>query len=433
MSMRPGIRLIVALALLSALGARGAEEPAAVSPELAQALSAAQADLRAERWQRAVTGLEGFQGEDHALRHLLLGHARLGAGYLDRAAASYARALGMDAGLREAGLGLIHVRVRQENWPEAARLMGEFVPPDSCDADMLALYAQVALNLRDRALARLLTEKGIVRFPLDLRLRRLELARLLECGDDAEAGRAIEFLLESDPADAQLWQQLAAVRNRAGLDGEARAALEAALLCRPDDLSAHRGFLEGQLAGGNWPTVLSHGQQLLDGPLADTARGDVALIELLVRAADQGQADGLLDRWLGLVPPDRRTPAMHVASARSALRRGRPADARASLSRLIEMGEADGSVLLWAGHLAEQGGDATEAETLYEGARQFTGASARLAVLYLARLHLRGERPGEAVRLLRAYLNDRPEDAPARALLHLAEDAASMSSEPPER
>lgn len=108
-----------------------------------------------------------------------------------------------------------------------------------------------------------------------------------------------------------------------------------------------------------------------------------------------------------------------IAAGRS-LRLGEMADARLALRRLIEQDQADAGVFLWAGHLAEKAKDWAEAETLYDHARRQEGSAARLAALYLARLQLHRERTDEAARLLRAYLDQHPQDSSARALLAVA-------------
>jgi predicted Zn-dependent protease len=99
------------------------------------------------------------------------------------------------------------------------------------------------------------------------------------------------------------------------------------------------------------------------------------------------------------------------------------------LARLIEVGEADPAIFLWAGSLAEAAEDWAAAETLYDHARVLMGYSARLASLYLARLHYRRGRPDIAGQLLRQYLDRAPEDAAARALLAVVE--ASPPPSPP--
>ncbi len=421
------IRAILALLCLTAAvpgrPLAGGEAPATVPPELAVVLDTAREALASGEPGRAVRALSAYDGEDHALRHLLLGHARLRADELDAAAGSYRRALEMDEELNEARKGLAQVYVRQQRWDRAASVLGRFVGRGESDAEWLALYARVAVELRDWRLCRLLVDDGIVRFPDDLRFRRLDLSLLIREGRAARAAQVALRLLSWDAADPELWKQLADIRAQEGQDGGRRAALEAALLCQPDDLQRHERFLLSELAAGNWLATLRHGQALLGGPLAKQAREDTGIMELLIRAADMGERDELLQQWLALVPAGERTRAVRVARARMSLRRGRPETARKVLRELIELGEADAGVFLWAGRLAERAGDYPEAEAYYEQARSAGGSSGRLAVLYLARLHFERARYRRAAQLLRGYLNDRPEDAPTRALLAVVEEA----------
>ncbi|MBL7140854.1 MAG: tetratricopeptide repeat protein [Planctomycetes bacterium] len=406
----------------------GAAEPVKLPPAMAELLSAAQADLRADRPAQAVERLRTLPDgvEDHALRHLLLGHAHVRQSAFDQAAAAYQQALAMDPAMTEAGLGLAQVRFRQERWRDAADLLGRYVSTDTCEADLLVLYAQAARELADAALARLLVDKGVLRFPGDARLRQLDLAVAVDEDDTEAVRRAVRYLLDREPTDADLWQRLAWVEARGQEDAGRLVALEAAVLCAPDNLEHRRALLAALLAAGNWPTVLARGRALLAGPMAGRAAADIDLMDLLVRAADAGAADATLRAWIDRVPEAERTRAMQIADARLALRQAKPEAARAILGRLIALGDTDPAVFLWAGHLAEQAEDWTEARTLYDHARTLPGRDARLATLYLARLDIRRGREAEAGRLLRSYLNDYPEDAVARSLLALVKEGAGM-------
>ena len=418
----------MALAVLLVATVAGAAEPVKLPPAMADLLSAAQADLRADRPAQAVERLRTLPDgvEDHALRHLLLGHAHVRQSAFDQAAAAYQQALAMDPAMTEAGLGLAQVRFRQERWRDAADLLGRYVSTDTCEADLLVLYAQAARELADAALARLLVDKGVLRFPGDARLRQLDLAVAVDEDDTEAVRRAVRYLLDREPTDADLWQRLAWVEARGQEDAGRLVALEAAVLCAPDNLEHRRALLAALLAAGNWPTVLARGRALLAGPMAGRAAADIDLMDLLVRAADAGAADATLRAWIDRVPEAERTRAMQIADARLALRQAKPEAARAILGRLIALGDTDPAVFLWAGHLAEQAEDWTEARTLYDHARTLPGRDARLATLYLARLDIRRGREAEAGRLLRSYLNDYPEDAAARSLLALVKEGAGM-------
>jgi predicted Zn-dependent protease len=424
--------LAAALALACSAPVAGQDAPRKVSRELADVLSGAQDDLREGKPAQALARLSGFRGPDHALRHLLLGHAHAQHG--DRAAAveEYRKALQLDPALSEAGIGLAQALAAEAKWPDAGEVLGRFVKTDSCEADVLLLYAQVAQGMRDGRLLGLLAGIGVRRFPSDGRFRRLDLAACLEREDYRAAGEAVRALLAATPSDARLWEQLASVSGRAGNEANALAALEACLLCDPNSLARHRHLLGALLAAGDWHTVVQRGQALLAGPMAKAAVADTALMDLLIRAADMGEQDTTVAAWLALVPEESHTQAMRIVAARRALRLGKPADARTALRLLIERDQADARVFLWAGHLAELAGDWAQAQSLYAHARQEAAPPGRLATLCLARLHLRRGQAGEAARLLRAYLDAHPEDSAARALLAVVEARIAVEQGPAE-
>jgi len=398
-----------------------AEEPVRLPRDLAEVLSAAQKDLAGGRPAEVIRRLSAFQGQDHALRHLLLGHAYVRQSDLPKAARAYQDALAIDGSMKEAGLGLAQVRARQGQWGKAAELLGRFTSLDTCEADLVLLYAQAARHLEDRRLSGLLVRKGILRFPHDVRFRRLDLALCIDTADHPGTTRAAMHLLKADPTDAALWQHVALAASGAKEDVGRIAALEASLLCDPSDLARHRRFLAAELAAGNWPTVVGHGRTLLEGPLGKAALADAGTMELLLAAADMGRQNDILAAWLDRVGQKAHTRAMRLVAARLALRQGKTKAAREALAPLIEAGETDPAVFLWAGHLAETAQDWPEAETLYRHARTLKGRASQLATLYLARLYLHRERRTEAARLLRGHLDTYPEDAPARALLALAD------------
>ncbi len=412
----------ILLAVLAAAPAAVARDGARkVPPELAEVLNDARAALNQGRPDRAISLLTAWSGADHAIRRLILGHARAQTGDLAGAEADYRAALRLEPDLASAGLGLAHVLVRREEWAAAAESFGRHADVSACEADTLLLYARTARELRDARLARMLIATGIRRFPRDLRFRRLDLAAAMDRADHAAAAEALDMLLAREPTDPELWQYRAAVLQAAGNAEGARAALMAAVLCQPGNLARHKALLRSLVVAGDASAVLARGKALLAGPMRDAAAADLELLELLIRAADQARDDELLDKLLARVAPGDRTEAMHAIEARSALRRGRTPDARAALARLIRAGEADAGAYLWAGRLAEKAGDLAEAETLYRQARRLEGASAELATLYLARLQHRRGRSEGAARLLRAHLDAHPADAAARALLELVE------------
>ncbi len=418
------------LCLAYAGAARGDNQARKVPAELAKVLTAAQEDLRRGEPAVALAKLVAYKGDDHALRQLLIGHARVRQANHQAAIAAYQASLRMDPELLQAGLGLAQVYAQLENWRKSAEMLGRFIDTDSCDADTLLLYAQVAQQLKDARLSELLVDKAIRRFPTDLRFRRLDLAGSMDRQDYRGARQAVAALLEAEPADADLWRQRAFVANRTEKPAEAIAAFEACLLCDPNDLAKHRGFVAALVIAGDWPSAMRHGEKLLAGTLAESASANVELMGLLVRAADMGRRDKALARWLALVPENSRTTDMGIIATRLAVRLGEIADARAALAGLIERDRADAGIFLWAGHLAEKAKDWPEAETLYVHASRQKGPSAEMASLYLARLLIHRDRAVEAARLLKAYLDQRPQDAAARALLAIAIAKARTASPP---
>jgi len=414
------ITVILILALVAPLaGAAPADrKPVELPPPLAKLLTDAQGELAGGRPAKAIELLMAFKGkDDHALRHLILGHAYLRQDKLAAAGGSYGKALEMDSTLVEAGIALAQVLGRQGKWAEAAKLLGRYIVVDSCPADVLLLYAQVARRVDDTRLCTLLVRKGIIRFPDDLDFRRLDLAMHAAVGDHAAMRETVLLLLGKTPGKCTLWQHLAFAHRQTGDEVGALAALEVAVLCDPSDTTAQKRLLAAHLAGGDWLTAIKRGRALLAGVHGKAVAADVSVMDLLIRAADTGQEDGLLVKWLARVPRETRTRAMRLAAAKLALRQSKPTEARAALDRLIRSGETNPSVFVWAAHLAELAKDWSRAQALYDQARRGTGPAARTAVLYQARLHFKRERFGQATELLDGYLKSHPVDAPARALL----------------
>jgi len=315
----PNIRTAVLTALLCLASAGpvfAQEEPRQVPAELAEILSGAQELLRQGRPAEAISRLATYQGTDHALRQLLLGHANARQSNNPAAIAAYQAALRMDPKLSQAGMGLAQVYAVQNKWGQATGLLGRFVATDSCDADTLLLYAQVAQRNEDARLCELLVDKAIRRFPSDLRFRRLDMIVRIDQQDNLAAGSAIDMLLRANPADPELWRQRAFVSDRADKQADAIAALEACVLCDPNDLAKHRRFVTGLVIAGDWRTAVMHGRSLFAGPLAKSAAADVKLMGLLIRAADSGQDDATLGKWLALVPEKSRTLDMGIVATR---------------------------------------------------------------------------------------------------------------------
>ena len=421
--------LLATWAILTSHGASA--EMAPVPRALAEPVRQAETLLGGDRTDEAVDVLRRADAdvdEDHPLLHLLLGHAYLRREDLDASAAEYRKALEMNEALDSARQGLARIHALRGEWPSAVKQLAAFVEPERTSSDWLGLYAKAALETGDTRLARVLTDAGMVRFPHALSFRRMDAALLAADGEPAQLKAAVLRLLRADPDDPALWERLALAASRRAEDEPAGAAplpaLEAAMLSAPGDLGRQRRFLAALLQAGDWMTVLEHGEALLAGRFRQDVLSEVPTMELLIRAADMGRRDEVLRRWLGQVDEKKRSKTLHLAAARLALREGKKGPAREALRRLIEAGEADASIFLWAGHLAETEGLADEAQAYYEQARAQGGEASRAAALYLARLHIDRRAYTQARLVLSEYLREHPEDPYARSMLLLSQSAS---------
>jgi tetratricopeptide (TPR) repeat protein len=326
----------------------------------------------------------------------------------------------MDPELDGARKGLARAHMARGDWRAARRMLGRAVDVESDSAQWIWAYAAVARRLDDARLARLLTDAGMRRFPEDERFRRLDLELLL----GANSPRAVDAarrLVARAPADDQAWRWLAQAYRQADRPAAARAARHAALLCEGPEAESSAAYLNERLAAGDWLTVVERGREMLAGDDARQHVEDTELMEVLIAAAERGARYELMARWVERVPGAQRTRLMHVASARAALRQGRDEDAFRALTRLIEQGEADAAAYMNAAYAAERLGKEEQAVALYREAQAAGGRAARMAPLYLARLHHRQGRTHRARALVQDYLARYPADAEARALLRLME------------
>jgi len=422
--MNPRLRIIFAtIALFLSLSTTLAEGAEKVSRELADLLTQSREHLQGGRYDKVIQLLAPFKGKDHPSRRLMMGYAYEKLSDPDRAAGQYQAALKLDPTMSSAGLALAQIYASKEQWSAAAELLGKYANIDACPKDVLLLYTQVAGKMKDRRLQSLLAAKGISRFPTDRTFKRMDLQNLLDSGNYPSAKQSVLGMLTDEPVNAKLWRQLAFIQERSSRDTGKLSAVEAALLCDPTNMENHRQFLAGHIGLGNFHVVIQHGRKLLAGVMRKEALKDIAILGLLIHAADMNQADQTLETWLSLVGDDKQTRAMQLAEARLALRKGKTTLARQTLDRLIAAGDTDPSVYLWAGHLAEQTKAPDRAIVLYGQARKLTGPAADIATLYLARLHLDAKRHEQASRLLREHLQAHPQDTYARAMLALAKQA----------
>lgn len=386
-------------------------EPREVPEALLPYLSAAEKSLAANKPKEALAYLLKYDGEDDALRQLLIGHARYALRDYRRSEGAYKKALDLDGALKPAALGLARSYVERQVWPAAAEVLGKHVDVGADPAPYVGLYARVAYEMGDHRLATVLIERGIVRFPSDQIFRRLDVALQIERRDWPRAYEGAMDLLRKSPNDGTAWRQLAAASQRDGRDGvDELATLEAATIANPKDEALLRQHLFAQYAAGHFDHALTSVGRLIKN-------ADVRTLELAVRIADAAGETKRGREWLARIAAKDRSRTVELLDARLSARDGDPAQAQQALERLIQRGDADTRVLLWAGQIAESAGDLAKAEARFSQARDVGGPDVGVATMHLARLYHRLEQSDRALELLATYLAAYPGDTAARRLL----------------
>lgn len=394
-----------------------AAEPTAVPKEVAATLTKVQElEDSAERLRL----LDAHQGEDHPLLHLVRGQCELqlaqagaeAAAHRTAALAAFRAAVERDPDLRQAHLGIAQACALGDDWAGTVTACARLVALGEANEHELLLYANAAWQVRDWRLTQILIAQGITRFPAHEGFRRLELAALVEGGRADEAHQAVLALLATHPDDTDLWRHLAWSAQQTGDEVRSLAALEIAVLQKPDDAGLRERLARIQLIRG----MARAAQQTIAPLLGDPATVSDAVLDLAVRAAADGGDLKQARAWLAARPEDRRTRDQRLLAARLALRADDRPAAVAAVKSLVALGEADPQVLAWAGQVCEDAGDEAAAEAFYGQAAGSDHAVAGAATLRLASLFLRQERRQDAESLLAAHLAQHPQDAQARAL-----------------
>lgn len=402
-----------ALAIVLLASASFAAEVRSLPRDLADIMAAADV---ANSPPESIEILLRYRGEN-ALHSLRLGHAYAQADRLADAEQAYQKSLKLDESLHEAGIGLAHIAARQERWSEARELLGTHLDKHDPPAPQLLLYAQCAYHGGDARLAAILVERGLLRYPSDNGFRRLDIALLIEAKRYEQAAAAARALLNTDASQPESWKLLAFAEQQDGHDAESRMALEAQWLLSPDDHALRRRLAEAEYSGGQYSAAVAHFRALIGDPPS----ADAVLLEIGARAAAEAGDLIAARAWIDAIPADKRTRSAALTAARLALKSKDLPAADAALAPLLEQGENEPSVLLWAGSIAEQRDHFDRAEALYRQAVTGSGEQAQLAALYLAKLLRQRNRTGEAVGVLNEHLQKFPADAHARELLKVLE------------
>ncbi len=308
------------------------------------------------------------------------------------------------------------MRGRARRLALASREAAAGVDPNLGDRGEVTFLAHAALQAKDWRLAGIAAQQGILRFPDDAPLRRLELAVLMNAGRAEDTRQAVLALLAKDPTDAELWRHLAWAAQETRRDDEALAALEAAVVLKADDRGLRRSLAETQLARGLPQAALVTVQVLIGTPPQAEALADDALMLTATRAAAEAGEVARGRAWLAAVPEAKRTRPLRLQAARLAIQAGDQQGAAAALETLITLGEQDAGILAWAGSLAETRGETARAEALYLKASGADGPAASAASLRLVALYLKQERLEDARGTLATHLAKRPDDQQAKAL-----------------
>jgi predicted Zn-dependent protease len=414
-------RLAMLSLLLAALHA--ADAPRTIPAEAATLLT----DLAEAEPAEVVTRIDGYHGPTHPFITLRLAQARwrlsqdtadaqARGALLAAAEADFRAVIAADPSLTQAQLGIAQCAAARDDWITACRTAAAAIDPGHADRGQITFLASTALRAGDWRLATLASQHGILRFPDDTALRRIELAVLVHADRGEDARQAVLALLAQTPDDADLWQHLAWSAQQTGRDDEMLAAREAALTVRPADRTLRRQLAEAQLGHGMPQAALATVAPLLSTPPTAQELADEGLVLLACRAAADSGDIVRARTWLAGVPEAQRTRSLRLQAARLAIRAGDESAASAALDALVALGERDPAVLTWAAALAESRGDLARAEALFIQAigAEKTGNAA--AALRLAALYLRQERRDEAATVLATHLAKFPDDAQARAL-----------------
>ena len=404
-----------------------AEAKREVTAEVAKLLN----ELANDQPTDALKRLSNYKGENHPLIQLTLAqtHWRLASAALnpqetslhrDAAEKAFAETLKLDPTVRQAHLGLAQCAAARDDWLVASREAAAGVDPTLSERSEVTFLAHAALEAKDWRLASLAAQQGILRFPDDDALRRIELAVLMHAGRAEDTRQAVLALLAKEPTDAELWRHLAWAAQETKRDDEALAALEAAMMLKPNDRSLRRSLAESQLTRGIPQAAFATVKVLVGQPPLTEVLSDEALMITASRAAaeagelQQGRA------WLAAIPETKRTRPLRLQAARLAIQAGDQQAAAAALDALIALGEQDATVLTWAGSLAEQRDDLARAETLYvkasSGENAAASAAASAASLRLVALYIKQKRLDDARVILATYLVKQPDDQQAKAL-----------------
>lgn len=250
-----GVLLLAAPASAQRPGSPADDGRREVPEALVPVLNAAQRALESDDPRAALRILGTYEGDPDPLQRLLAGYAYVDLDQNDKAEQSFRAALELDDSLEQARTGLARSLVAQEKWAGAIEVLRGVVDIDRSPAIELALYARAAYEAGDLRLASLLAERGLLRFPEDVTLRRIDVEVLVRREAWSDALEAALGLLARVPDDELGWRQLAAAADRAAPE-LAVPALEAAAMVSPERSGLALRFARRLYEQGDYARVI---------------------------------------------------------------------------------------------------------------------------------------------------------------------------------
>ena len=319
---------------------------------------------------------------------------------------------------------IIHCYVQENDWAAVQRSCARIMHTPQLDVMILLTAFTAAQELNDTPSMLNVADTALLRFPDDVRVRKVYAQAQLAAGNLIQAEAAALDLTRREPHSLDWWQLLASVRHHSGNLSGARQALLVATSLAPDNHTIALDYLSTLLEGDHNQAAFQHAQQVVTLDDADTSSYLLA-VAAAYRVGDYGSAAN----WLagsGLAEDDQR---LHRWRLQLATATADHASAVAALNALIAAGNTDPRIRFQAAHFAQLAGDAIAAEGHLRAVLADGGddTHTHLARLHLARLLIERGRLNEAATFLDLARRAHPDD-PAVQFLDDARQRAAIDA-----
>ena len=170
--------------------------------------------------------------------------------------------------------GLAETLLRAGRPDELSALAGELQNDRALRAEGLLIESRTAIKQGRIADARAVLDRGNAEYPDDLETLRGRSQFLFEHGSAEEAERALQALIDHDPADASAHHNLGTLRMRTQRYGEAAEAYRRSLSLRPDYAATHLNLGYALKDSGRLDEAVAEWEQTLRLAPGDTAARD---------------------------------------------------------------------------------------------------------------------------------------------------------------